>query len=187
MPSEPGWSRAQRRLHWWSAAFVLLAFAIAWAMVAVPLEELFAKFVLYQLHKTLGLAAFGLLVARLVVRARHGRPAWDALPAWQRRAAAATHAAMLALLAVVPVLGYFTAATAPARVPTLFLGVIPVPHVVGPNDAWFAVLRPLHRALAIALVGLAALHATAAIRHHLAGRPTLRRMWRGEAAFGRPH
>lgn len=180
MPAEAGWSRAQRRVHWWSAAAVLLAFAVAWLMVAVPLSELLLKFALYQLHKTLGLAVFALLLARLLLRARRGRPAWDALPALQLGAASAWHALLLVLLGIVPMLGYFTAATAPAGVPTLFLGVIPVPHVVGADPAWFALLRPLHRALAIALILAATLHAVAAFRHYVQGRETLRRMWRGD-------
>lgn len=181
MPAEgpAGWSRAQRRLHWWGAALVLVAFAVAWLMVAVPLSDLLAKFLLYQLHKTIGLLVFALLLWRLALRLRRGRPAWEAeLPAWQVRAAGRMHAALYALMLVVPVLGYFVAATAPAQVPTLFLLVVPVPHVVGPSEAAFAVLRPVHRAAAILLVALAAAHAAMAVAHHWRGRPTLRRMWR---------
>jgi cytochrome b561 len=109
-----------------------------------------------------------------------GRPAWDAaLPPWQHRAAAWMHAALYGLLLVVPALGYLTAATAPAQVPTLFLGVIPVPHLVGTDPAWFAVLRQVHRALAILLVALAATHALAALANHRRGQRGLVAMWRG--------
>jgi cytochrome b561 len=173
-----GWSRAQRRLHWWIAVLVALGFVLGWVMVAVPLRALLEKFLLYQAHKTLGLLVLGLTLARLGVRLRRGRPAWEAaLPAWQRRAAAAMHLALYGLLLVVPVLGYFTAATAPAQVPTLFLGVIPVPHLVGADPAWFAVLRPVHRALAILLVGLATAHALVAVANHRRGYRTLTAMW----------
>lgn len=175
----PGWSRLQRRLHWWSAALVLVAFALAWVMVAVALSALLEKFLLYQVHKSLGLVVLALVLWRLLLRARRGRPAWDAdLPRWQARAAGIVHGALYALALAVPVLGYFVAATAPQQVPTLFLLVIPVPHAVGPDAAAFAVLRAAHRAAAILLVALAAGHAAMALRHHLAGRPTLRRMWR---------
>jgi cytochrome b561 len=177
------WTGTQRRLHWWSAALIAAGFVLAWVMVAVPLSELLAKFVLYQVHKTLGIAAFALILWRLGLRARRGRPGWEAdLPAWQRRAAGAMHGALYALALVVPVLGYFTAATAPARVPTLFLLVLPIPHVVGPNEAGFDVLRAVHRAAAILLVLLAVGHAAAAVHNHRRGRATLARMWRGVAA-----
>ena len=74
-------------------------------------------------------------------------------------------------------LGYLAAATAPARIPTLFLGVIPVPHIVGTDPAWFAVLRQVH--LALALLLLTGGHALMALHHQREGRRTLSRMWRG--------
>lgn len=178
---ERTWTTPQRRLHWWTAAFVLLAFSIGWPMVGLPLRHLFLKFILFQLHKTAGLSVLALAVARLVIRWRRGRPDWDAdLPPWQRQAAWLTHVLLYLLLIAIPVLGYLTAATAPARVPTLFLGVIPVPHVLGPDEGWFAVLRPMHRALAVLLALLACGHAIAAMHNHLAGRAMLARMWRGD-------
>ena len=182
--AEPGqagtWSRGQRALHWWTAAFVAVTFVIAWVMVAVPLSELLVKFLLYQLHKTLGILVFLAVLARLVLRARRGRPDQDTgMPAWQARAAAGGHAALYGLLLVTPMLGYLTASLAPLRIPTLFLGVIPLPALTGPDAAWFAVVVVLHRICACALVLLAAGHAAAAIQHHRRGLGVLRRMWKG--------
>lgn len=97
---------------------------------------------------------------------------------WQRQAAGFIHGALYALALATPILGYFVAATAPAQVPTLFLLVLPVPHLVGTSAAAFAVLRGAHRAAAILLVVLATGHAAMAIQHHRAGHATLRRMWR---------
>jgi cytochrome b561 len=73
---------------------------------------------------------------------------------------------------------------APARIPTLFLGVIPVPHLVGTDPAWFAILRQVHLALALLLVLLALGHALMAVRHHRTGDRTLVRMWRGYRSRG---
>jgi cytochrome b561 len=178
--SPAGWSAGQRRLHWWTASLVCLGFVLGWVMVAVPLRALLTKFLLYQAHKTLGLLVLLLTLMRLLVRLRRGRPAWDAtLPAWQRRAAVLMHLALYGLLLIVPALGYFTAATAPAQIPTLFLGVIPVPHLVGTDPTWFVALRQVHRALAILLVALAGAHAMAAAVNHLRGHRGLVAMWRG--------
>jgi len=150
-------------------------------MVAVPLRELLLKFLLYQLHKTIGLTVFGLALYRLGIRARVRRPNWDPhLAAWQRCAAAGMHATLYLLLLAVPVLGYFTAALAPAGVPTLFLGLIPIPHLVAPDAKWFAVVRQVHRWAAVLLVASAAAHAGAALEHHRRGRSVLRRMWGSE-------
>jgi cytochrome b561 len=147
-------------------------------MVAVPLSELLLKFSLYQLHKTIGLTVFGLALYRLGIRARVRRPDWDPhLAEWQRRAAVSMHAMLYVLLLAVPALGYLTAALAPARVPTLFLGLIPIPHLVSPDARWFAVVRQVHRWAAVLLVTAAAAHAGAALEHHRRGRSVLRRMW----------
>jgi cytochrome b561 len=174
------WSPAQRRLHWSIAALVFAGAALGLRMVAVPFEELLLKFLLYQLHKTIGLTVLGLALAQIVLHHRRGRPAWPPdMPRWQRSAASMTHVALLALLIATPMLGYFTAATAPARIPTLFLGLVPVPHIVGTSRSWFEILRRMHLALALLILALAAVHAGAAINHQLHGRRVLSRMWRG--------
>jgi cytochrome b561 len=66
------WTRGQRRLHWWTAALVLLAFPLGWLMGSVPLSALLLKFLLYQIHKTLGILVLVLTTVRLLVRACRG-------------------------------------------------------------------------------------------------------------------
>ncbi len=174
------WSRAQRLLHWSIAALVLITAPMAIVMVALPFTQLLLKFLLYQAHKTIGIMVLLLALAQLGMHWRRGRPEHDPpLPRWQRRAAAAVHAVLLALLLAVPVLGYLSAAAAPVRIPTLLFGVVPVPHVIGTDAATFAVLRRAHLALAVLLVGLALGHAAMALRHHRRGHATLTRMLRG--------
>ncbi len=164
----------------WTAALIFLALPLGFLMVAVPLGDLFAKFLLYQLHKTIGISVLLLVAARLGLRAARGRPAWErGLPHWQRRLAAAGHGALYGLMIGTPVLGYFTAATAPAQVPTLFLLLINVPHLVGADAQWYAVLRPVHLAAAVLLVFLAIGHAGMAVLHQVRGGDTLARMWNG--------
>lgn len=174
------WSRAQRVIHWTIATLVALGAAVGVYMVGLPFRQLLQKFLFYQLHKTIGVTVFVLACTQIVLHHRHGRPSWGAdLPEWRRRAAAAAHVMLFGLLIVTPLLGYLTAATAPARVPTLFLGVIPIPHIVGTSRFWFAILRRVHLALAILLVLLASGHALMALNHHRQGRRVLVRMWRG--------
>jgi cytochrome b561 len=174
------WTRAQRLLHWSIAALVLITVPMAVAMVALPFTQLLLKFVLYQAHKTIGIAVLLLALAQLAMHRWRGRPRHDpALPDWHRRAAASVHVALFALLLAVPVLGYLSAAAAPVRIPTLLFGVIPVPHLLAPDEALFALLRRLHRVLALALAALALGHAAMALHHHRRGRAVLARMLRG--------
>jgi cytochrome b561 len=175
-PSD-GWSPAQRRLHWTVALLVACGFVIGLVMVALPLTQLLAKIIAYQVHKTIGLLVPPLVAWRLVLRARRGRPADDpALPGWQRRAAAAGHAALYALLIVVPVLGYLSASSAPGQIETVMFLLIPIPHVLEPDEATYEALRALHQALAWSLVVLAAGHGAMAVAHHRRGHRVLARM-----------
>ena len=175
-----GWSRAQRGLHWSTAALIVVTAILGVVMVVLPWTLLLEKFLAYQLHKSLGLTVVLLAAARLLLRARRGRPLAEAdLPLWQRRAASVVHGALYGLLLVVPAFGLLTAASAPQRIPTLFFLLIPIPHPIGPDAAHFAILRALHVSLALLLLALAAGHGLAALAHHRQGRSTLRAMWRG--------
>ncbi|BDG74870.1 type-b cytochrome [Roseomonas fluvialis] len=156
---------------------MLAAFAIGLIMVALPLTQLLAKIIAYQVHKTIGLLVPPLVVWRLWLRARRGRPVDDpALPGWQRRAATAAHAALYALLIVVPVLGYLSASTAPGQIETVMFLLVPIPHILEPDEATYESLRALHQVLAWSLVLLAAGHAGMAVAHHARGHRVLTRM-----------
>ncbi len=180
MSERTGWSRAQRRLHWAVALLVPLTLGLGFLMVELPLRPLAPKFLAYQFHKSFGVVVFVLVAWRLLLRWRRGRPAEDAgLPGWQRRAAGVVHGVLYGLLLAVPVLGYLVAASAPGQVPTMVFLLLPVPHVVGPDEARFVLLRVVHLWTAVGLVTLALGHALMALRHHAQGRPVLRAMWRG--------
>lgn len=175
--SSDGWSGAQRRLHWVVAGLVVAAFAIGLVMVALPLTRLLEKIIAYQVHKTLGLLVPPLVLWRLWLRARRGRPAEDpAIPPWQHRLAAAGHIVLYLLLIAVPVLGYLSASTAPGEIETTLFLLIPVPHLLPADEALYNMIRPVHEVAAWSLVLLAAGHAAAAIHHHLKGRRVLRAM-----------
>jgi cytochrome b561 len=143
----PALARVRRHLHWWTAALVVAGFAIAWVMTALPLTALLVKFLLYQVHKSLGLCVAGLAALRLMLAWRTGdRPR-------------GTQAWLYGLLLTVPLLGYLTASASPNPVPTLFLLLWRVPHAMGPDQAAFDVIRPLHKWVAIGLIAVAAWHA----------------------------
>ena len=137
----------RRHLHWWTAALLVIGFTIAWLMTALPTTELLVKFLLYQLHKSLGLCVSGLAALRHALAYRAGVHS-RGVPA-----------ALYGLLLFVPLLGYLAAAASPTAVPTLFFLIFSVPHAIAPDQAVFDVIRPLHKWLAIGLIGHAAWHA----------------------------
>lgn len=177
-----GWGRAARLLHWATAALVLGQWLLGQYMTSLGPEALAQKFVLYQRHKSLGalilLVTLVRLAWRLVDRVRPEPPA--AMPAWQRRAAAATHALLYLLLLVMPVTGFLAGAASPLGVPTVLFGVLPVPHPIGPDAALEQAFVLAHRIQGWAIAGLLALHVAAALKHHVIDRDaTLLRMVRG--------
>lgn len=170
------WSPWQRRLHWWTAGLVALALLLALAMVNLPKSQLLLTFLAYQLHKSLGLLVLAFAILRLALRARRAAAPLEGLPPGGRRLARVGQGLLYALLLAVPLLGWLVAQTAPGPVPTTLFLVIPVPHLLGPDPALHAWLRPAHLVAAWLLVALAAGHAALALRHHRAGLPVLARM-----------
>jgi cytochrome b561 len=139
-------ARVRRHLHWWTAALITIGFAIAWVMTALPVTALLVKFLLYQVHKSLGLCVAGLAAVRLLLAWRANDPPRG------------IKAALYGLALTVPLLGYFAAASSPTAVPTLFFLLVQVPHAIAPKEAVFDVVRPIHEWLAVGLVILAAWH-----------------------------
>jgi len=162
-------ARFRRHLHWWTAALIVIGFSLAWVMTALPATVLLIKFLAYQAHKTIGLTVAMLAAVRLWLLYRSGSKIGP------------TEAIIYVMLLVVPLLGYLTAAAAPGGVPTLFLLIVPVPHVLTPGQALFEVIRPFHLWAAIGLMALAAWHAAARLRTRQVGASRANR--RRESAY----
>jgi cytochrome b561 len=161
-------------LHWLVAALVLSQFGLGWTMSDLPLSQL--KFDLYQLHKSLGLTIFALVVVRLAWRLRHPPPPLPAsLPAWERAAARINHGLFYALLLVQPLIGLLQSNA--ANFPVVVWGVLPLPALIGSDEALGETLVEVHQTVAAVLLVLIALHVAAALRHHfLLKDDVLRRM-----------
>jgi cytochrome b561 len=123
---------------------------------------------LYNWHKWAGVSILLLSLARVAWRVTHRPPALPAavtraMPTWQTQAYHATHHVMYALFFIVPLLGW--AYSSAAGFPIVLFGQIPLPDFVGADKALAALIKPLHQLSAWALMGLAALHVAAALKH----------------------
>ena len=138
---------------------VFLAFAVAWLMVGIPLSQLFSNWALSAAQdgrplraRTSPGATCAPSEARSVCVGRGYAAAAEAGGGRRSCSALRSPACDPGLL------GYFTAATAPARVPTLFLGVVPIPHLTGPNPVWFGIIdrrtAPWRRCSSSSLAGM---------------------------------
>lgn len=105
------------------------------------------------------------------------------MPAWQRRAATATHWALYGLLLAIPLSGWLHGSAAGA--PTVYLGRWPLPDLVGEDETLAEGFRLAHVALNFSLLALVIVHVAAAVRHQFVDRDGLiARMLPGRAYFG---
>ena len=154
-------------LHWLLAVVVLGLFGMGLYMADLPFSPQRLK--LYNWHKWAGMCFLILSVLRLLWRLAHRPPVLpaevsQAMPAWQTRVYHATHHLLYVLFFAVPVAGW--AYSSAAGFPIVLFGQLPLPDLVAVNKDLAEQIKPFHELLAFALVGLAALHMGAALKHH---------------------
>jgi len=158
-------------LHWLIALGVLALIAIGLAMVKFGLPPL-RQFQLYQLHKSIGITVLLLVVARIAWRLGHRPPPLPpALPIMERRAASAAHLALYALIVLMPMTGWALVSSSRFNIPTVLYGVVKWPHLpylptLHDKARVEAAMKLVHGYGGWVLLGLVALHAAAALRHH---------------------
>ena len=134
------------------------------------------KFVLYQLHKSFGLAALALVAARLLWRFANPSPALPAaMPGWQKLGAHGTHVALYGLMLAIPLTGWLMVSASPLGIPTLFFNLFTVPHLpvpgfLGEAAAAEGTMKEVHDLLGTLLIVVVIAHVAAAVKHHLIDR-----------------
>lgn len=174
-------------LHWLIALTLLLTIPLAWWMtsnVANP-DQASRVFAAYQLHKSIGLTVLVLTLLRLIWRLFHPVPPLPpAMPKWERVSARLAHFLLYALMLAVPLTGWIYVSTGwnsnlhvPFAVPTLWFGQFEWPHIgsiVSMSEADRAVTADrsiaTHWWLGYGALLLTAIHAAAALKHHLIDR-----------------
>jgi cytochrome b561 len=156
-------------LHWVLAAMILGSLAFGLYMTSLPFSPTRLKY--YNWHKWAGVVILTLSALRLLWRLTHRPPADAPMPAWQRRAAHAVHAALYALFFAVPLVGW--AYSSAAGFPIVLFGVLPLPDFVPVDRALADALKPWHGWLAYTLAALVALHVAGALKHQFVDRDRL--------------
>ena len=179
MKSPPGrWSGGVIALHWLSAAWLALVFALGVAATAGNFDAA-RKFDVYQAHKALGWLTLALLAARLAARA--ARPAPPPASSWStltRSASWLVHAALYGLLAAVPLIGWLRVSSAIVPIPVSLFGLATIPNIAPVDGDFSERLALAHKLGAWTLAALVAFHAAAALKHQFVDRDAiLGRMW----------
>jgi cytochrome b561 len=166
IPTDVVYTRTAIALHWLTVALIATGFTLGKWMVDLPIAPQTLR--VYAYHKWIGITVFLVTAARLAWRFAHPLPLPLGLPAWQRRAAAASHVSLYALMLAVPVSGWLFSSASGVQV--IYLGLIALPNLVAKDAELAATLKAVHFALNFTLLALVLLHAGAALRHHFVER-----------------
>jgi cytochrome b561 len=158
------WGGVSQALHWLIVVLVLGMAILGLVMVELPQTPSTAR--LYALHKSVGLTILALMLLRLAWRLHAGSPPpLPGIPRWQARLAAASHAALYALLFAMPLSGWLINSS--SGFPLRWFGLFRVPQFGGRDEALNALAKGWHEALFWTLAVLVLVHAAAAVWHHL--------------------
>lgn len=176
-------------LHWLVALLFLFMLAIGVTMTRLSLTDPLT-FPLFQLHKSIGVTIFALVVLRVAWRAGNGPPPLPAtLKPYERALARATHWGLYAALLLMPLTGWVIVSASPLGIPTVLYGVLPLPHIgfvaAHPDKAAIETAASwVHAVIATVAAILVALHVAAALWHHFIRRDdVLTRMLPSRALF----
>jgi cytochrome b561 len=156
-------------LHWLIALGIIGLLALGLYMVGLP-KGLPLKAALLNLHKSVGLTVFLLVLLRIMARAAFHRPPLPPMRTWQRAAARTTQGLLYVAMVAMPLCGYLGSSF--NSYGTRFWG-IPLPKWgwddAGLRERFFG----LHQAIGYALIVLIALHVAGALKHQLIDRDNL--------------
>jgi cytochrome b561 len=183
--SVAGWGWVSRTLHWTMAALILFQLGFGLYMTRL-VPDLLARFTLTQTHKSWGTVVFVLAAVRVSWRlANRTRRPLPEMPAWQVRAARASHAFLYLFMFLMPFSGWLLASSSPVQdllqMQNLVFGRFPLPDPFVPGSEHIeAGLQLIHTSAAIGLALVLALHAGAALKHQFVDHDGLlvRMLWR---------
>lgn len=168
---------SRRALHWLTVLLLLAGAGVGLYMTGLKLTP--TKLQLYSYHKWIGVTVFLVVLGRLWLARSKPVPDHPAHAAWQHLAAVVTHHTLYLLLVLIPISGWLMSSAKGFQ--TVYLGVLPLPDLLGKDKELGDLLAAIHQLLNGLLAALIAAHIGAAIWHHFILRDgLLRRMWPGK-------
>ncbi|CAN7276414.1 MULTISPECIES: cytochrome b [Ensifer] len=158
-------------LHWLIAMSILGLLALGFVMRRLSLDPAL-QFSLYQWHKSFGFTVLALAALRAVWHVLDRQPqAPSGLSVLERRAARTTHAILIGLTIAVPLAGWAVASTSTLNIPSFYFDWFVISHLpMAKSEAAESFWTSTHAILAYATLALVALHAMAALYHHMVRR-----------------
>ncbi len=165
-------------LHWLIACLFILQIGLGFLTQTTGSDPVL-QFTLYQWHKSLGFAIFGLALIRVFWFATsiHPLPYKDT-HRLEVLLAGGAHRMLLALTVLIPLSGWAVVSTSPLDIPSYVFDLFVMPNLpLTVSDADEAFWSWLHAALVYGAIAIVTLHVIAALHHHLIRHDeTLKRM-----------
>lgn len=161
--------------HWLSALSIFALFGLGYYMVDLTYYHEWYK-TAPELHKSIGVLLFFLMVVRLIWRYKQLTPMHlTSHSTIERKAGKLIHSALYLLIFIIMISGYLISTADDRGIEVFELFVIPGFGSFIENQEDIAGL--IHKWLAYLLITLASLHAVAALKHHFIDKDnTLNRM-----------
>src|ERR1700722_6338516 len=155
--------QATRLMHWLTAALMLSVFVLAFSIDLATTRAAHTAFL--QLHRSVGLTIWVVTLFRLAWRHFAKYPDWPSdMSQTMRVAAVASEYALYTLLVVQPILGILQTNAHGDHVNLFFIGQLPA--LIEKNRPLAQQLLGVNKAIGFSLLGLIALHVSAALFHH---------------------
>ncbi len=158
----PVYSSLSKWIHWITALLVLMIIPGGILMIRMHEGELQNQ--IFDLHRSFGVTVFALAFMRVAARQIFGVPApSQSLTPFERRASIGVHHALIALLVIMPLLGWLM--TSAYRVDVSVFGLFTLPHLMPQSEPIYDALAATHKTLGFVMAGLILTHIGAAIMH----------------------
>lgn len=183
------YNRTAMILHWLVAALLLVN--VVYGLEAAGADDAHVR-PLIEMHKSIGLTLFGLVLLRILWRLGHKPPPLPRrYPAYERKGAHLAHVLLYAVMLLLPLTGYIhdSAWKLAATHPIQLYGLVPFPRIgfveslpAASKEEVHSVFGAAHVWLGYALYALFALHIAGVLKHHAIDRESeLSRMLPGGA------
>ncbi|MFY9209579.1 MAG: cytochrome b/b6 domain-containing protein [Aestuariivita sp.] len=180
-----------KTFHWLTALLIFTAIPLGWYANELPYDtsdQLAQKALMFSLHKTVGIVAFGVALARILWAISQPKPGLlNADKPLEAGLAETVHWLLYGSLLLVPLTGWIHHAASAGFAPIWWPFGQDLPFV--PKDETISGLfAGLHLVTKWVLIAAIALHVAGALKHHLLDRDaTLRRMLAGRVDVSLPH
>ncbi len=150
-------------LHWLVAVLVLVLIGLGLYMTDIP-RGTPERASFYNLHKSIGVTVFLIVIVRLWWRARNPPPPLPpTVPSWQVTASRLSHALLYMCLILMPVAGF--SASQFTKYGVTYFGLFKIPPMGSENKAIYDLLQGVHETTAWVLMTIIIIHVLAALKH----------------------